>query len=248
MPNQNFPFKQWGIQFSLSLFSSFFPFQMHFLPTSSLPKMHFPSDLQQTKPTNLRNCQIRLRQLTQREHTAVLRHSNQESDTQQFSDTPQFSLAAVSLVATLLKQIYLVALLSFSADLLSWSRSTLLKQTCSPCNTAVLRHGNTQTFLQPHLTRQRQPRRNSRARSQEEEEHASVRVNQRQKMKVNQSCESFWTFQLQYPSVQYQIFYLFLWTLYLWFLLLLSSYHTIILLLLLLQLSYHHQIIILFWM
>ena len=34
---------------SLPVFLIFFLFQMHFLPTSSLPKMHFPSDLQSTK-------------------------------------------------------------------------------------------------------------------------------------------------------------------------------------------------------
>ena len=50
---------------------------MHFLPTSSPPKMHFPSDHK-----SLHNCPIRLRQLTRREHKAVLRPSNQEIDTQ----------------------------------------------------------------------------------------------------------------------------------------------------------------------
>ena len=58
-------------------FPHFFLFQMHFLPTSSPPKMHFPSDHK-----SLHNCPIRLRQLIRREHKAVLRPSNQEIDIQ----------------------------------------------------------------------------------------------------------------------------------------------------------------------
>ena len=58
-------------------FPHFFLFQMHFLPTSSPPKMHFPSDHK-----SLHNCPARLRQLARRGHKAVLRPSSRGIDAQ----------------------------------------------------------------------------------------------------------------------------------------------------------------------
>ena len=58
-------------------FPHFFPFQMHFLPTSSPSKMHVPSDHK-----SLHNCPVRPRQLARRGHKAVLRPSSRGIDAQ----------------------------------------------------------------------------------------------------------------------------------------------------------------------
>ena len=99
-------------------FPHFSLFQMHFLPTSSPPKMHFPSDHK-----SLHNCQIRLRQLTRREHKAVLRPSNQEIDTQLYSP--------LQLIYSSLKLIYHAALLSSAVDLLPFKADL-------PCSSTLL--------------------------------------------------------------------------------------------------------------
>ena len=136
MPNQNFPFKQRGIQFSLSpCFPHFFsPFQMHFLPTSSLPKMHFPSDLK-----SLHNCQIRLRQLTLREHTTVLRPSNQEIDTQLYSP--------LQLIYSPLQLVYLAVLPPLATDLfyLQPNSPATRQSTDFPCSRSLTQQRQAET-------------------------------------------------------------------------------------------------------
>ena len=129
MSNQNFPFKQWDIQFSLSLFSSFFPFQMH-----------FPSDLQSTKnafpfrpPTNQTNKPSKLSNQTaavnptrahnssstqqpRERYTAILRHT---------AVLPGSSFpccnSPLQQIYSPLKLIYLAALLSSAVDLLPFA-------------------------------------------------------------------------------------------------------------------------------
>ena len=77
MPQQTFLFKQRGIQFYISLFSSFLSFSNA-----------FPSDLQSIKdailfrPQSLHHCPVRRRQLVRRGHKAVLRPSSRGIDAQ----------------------------------------------------------------------------------------------------------------------------------------------------------------------
>ena len=246
---------------------------MHFLPTSSPPKMHFPSDHK-----SLHNCQIRLRQLTRREHKAVLRPSNQEIDTQLYSP---------------LRLIYFATLLSSAVDLLSeadlpcsstlpcswstplWSWSTLqlyspLQLIYSPlqlvylaalpplaADLLYLQHNSPSTRqytdfpCSRSLTRQRQ------AETWSPSALTGACQRTRESETENESepslVKSFGpsSCSTQFNTKFFTLFSrslfsrIFLWTLCP---LLLSYYHTIILLIFILQLSHHHQIIIVCWM
>ena len=133
---------------------------MHFLPTSSPPKMHFPSDLK-----SLHNCQIRLRQLTRREHKAVLRPSNQEIDTQLSSplqlissslwswSTMQIS-SPLQLIYSPLQLVYLAVLPPLATDLfyLQPNSPATRQSTDFPCSRSLTQQRQAETWSTSALT------------------------------------------------------------------------------------------------
>ena len=120
MSNQNFPFKQWDIQFSLSLFSSFF---------FSFPNA-FPSDLQSTKNAFPFRPQVSS-QLSNQTAAVNSTRAQSSSSTQQPRDRYTALLSpAVDLLLSL-KLIYHAAVLSSAVDLLPF-------KTDLPCSSTLL--------------------------------------------------------------------------------------------------------------